>query len=65
MAELWKKWLMKLRSYYRKIQFNFYPFWNIVLMILSIIVTILIAYINYTKKVTALAKGMRLLFATK
>ncbi len=33
-----------------------YELLTIVLMILGIIVSILIAYINYTKKITALAK---------
>lgn len=39
-----------------------YEMLSLILMILGIIVTVLIAYINQTKKATALSKGLRLLF---
>lgn len=41
-----------------------YEMLSIVLMILGIVVTILIAYINHTKSNRPSAKGLRLLFVT-
>lgn len=39
-----------------------YEMLSIILMILSIVVSILIVYINQSKKVTAPRQGLRLLF---